>query len=282
MNKKQFKQEIFNFLNEIDTRSYEIIANCFNPTFIVGKKLNDFVRTNFKDEYKLVYSVSSVRLDIIFHMNNKKNLLNGSNNETMFHLYNALKYQIIANKYLYKDISLEDFYYVYWGYMSRLIKNVNFTETYNANNKICYIKDQCTYIYFTDEAIKRTYEEIFIKNIHIVLDLNKNKKTINIKNKDYKVMKRLTKKELINIIEDYTNEFDCKPTIKQITEKYMSSINLIDTDNIEDKDEYEEAIEYNNSKIISKELMLSYVKQFELTDMIKFCNHTEKFKNKHK
>ena len=74
--------------------------------------------------------------------------------------------------------------------------------------------------------------------------------------------KKISKDDLINII----NKFENKPTVKEITDSYMSSLGEDERDD----------------KYVSKELMRSYIKSYELEDMIKTCNHSEKFNNKKK
>ena len=69
--------------------------------------------------------------------------------------------------------------------------------------------------------------------------------------------KRLSKEELISLI----NSFEQKPTVNEITDKYLKTLD-------------EEADDYND-KYISKELMRGYIKDYELEDMIK----VNKYKN---
>lgn len=63
--------------------------------------------------------------------------------------------------------------------------------------------------------------------------------------------KRLSKEELITLI----NSFDEKPTVNEITNKYLETLD-------------EEADDYND-KYVSKELMRGYIQDYELEDMIK-------------
>ena len=63
--------------------------------------------------------------------------------------------------------------------------------------------------------------------------------------------KRLSKEELITLI----NSFDERPTVKEITNKYLETLD-------------EEADDYND-KYVSKELMRGYIQDYELEDMIK-------------
>ena len=63
--------------------------------------------------------------------------------------------------------------------------------------------------------------------------------------------KRLSKEELITLI----NSFEQKPTVNEITDKYLKTLD-------------EEADDYND-KYVSKELMRHYIKDYELEDMIK-------------
>ena len=63
--------------------------------------------------------------------------------------------------------------------------------------------------------------------------------------------KRLSKEQIINII----NLFEQKPTVNEITDKYLKTLD-------------EEADDYND-KYVSKELMRHYIKDYELEDMIK-------------
>lgn len=63
--------------------------------------------------------------------------------------------------------------------------------------------------------------------------------------------KKLSKEELITLI----NLFEQKPTVNEITNKYLETLD-------------EEADDYND-KYVSKELMRHYIKDYELEDMIK-------------
>ena len=276
MKKELFKKEIENFLNEIETRKKEVENGVLESTTQVGKSLLDFARINFKSSYPLVYSVKDVRLDYIFHLGSKnqeskkqgskkhgskKQLHNGSNFEDIVHLWNALKYEIIANKEEYKGITVDEFYYVYWGYLTRLMRNINWTTTYNHSNKNEFgmtLAEKKEYLpwmtnnnIFSNELIERLYTIIFINNNNTVIDINGDIKEINIKNSNYNTMKKLTKDQIINII----NLFEQKPTVNEITNKYLETLD-------------EEADDYND-KYVSKELMRHYIKDYELEDMIK-------------
>ena len=266
MKKEQFKNEIENFLAEIETRKQEVANGMFDTTTQVGKSLLDFARINFKSSYPLVYQVKGVRLDYIFHLGSKKQgskrqLHNGSNIEDIVHLWNALKYEIIANKEEYKGITVDEFYYVYWGYLTRLMRNINWTTTYNHSDKnqfgltLAEKKEYLPWMYkhniFSNELIKILYTMIFINNDNTVADINGDIKEINIKNSNYNTMKKLTKDQIIDII----NLFEQKPTVNEITDKYLETLD-------------EEADDYND-KYVSKELMRHYIKDYELEDMIK-------------
>lgn len=284
MNKIIFQKQINQFLDELNARKQEVLAGNLDCTKQIGKNLFDFARNNFKDDYKLVYSTGSVRLDYIFHLGEKKTLHNASNFENIKRLSYALKYEVLANKSLYTGITKEDFYYVYWGYLTRLMKNFNFSSTYNYNEHdqtyhaplyLQWMDDNCTNL-FSQNLIDSLYHQIFELNDNTVRDINGDIKKINIKNTEYNVMKRLSKSELINLI----NEFEEKPTVKQLVDHYTAKLTLIDTDTIEDEDEYYKAVAENNKKLISAELMRKYVKEYELQTLIKQCNHSEKFKNK--
>ena len=63
--------------------------------------------------------------------------------------------------------------------------------------------------------------------------------------------KRLSKEELITLI----NSFEQKPTVNEITDKYLKTLD-------KESDDY-------NDKYVSKELMRHYIKDYELEDMIK-------------
>ena len=63
--------------------------------------------------------------------------------------------------------------------------------------------------------------------------------------------KRISKEELITLI----NSFEQKPTVNEITNKYLETLD-------------EEADDYND-KYVSKELMRHYIQDYELEDMIK-------------
>lgn len=276
MKKELFKKEIENFLAEIEARKQEVENGVLESTTQVGKSLLDFARINFKSSYPLVYSVKDVRLDVIFHLGSKnqeskklgtkkqkskKLLHNASNFEDIVHLWNALKYEIIANKEEYKGITVDEFYYVYWGYLTRLMRNVNWSTTYNHSDKNDfglilaekkeYLPWMINHNIFSNEAIKILYTMIFINNDNTVIDINGDTKEINIKNSNYNTMKKLTKDQIIDII----NLFEQKPTVKEITNKYLETLD-------EESDDY-------NDKYVSKELMRHYIKDYELEDMIK-------------
>lgn len=271
MKKELFKKEIENFLDEIETRKQEVKNGVLESTTQVGKSLLDFARINFKSSYPLVYSVKGVRLGYIFHLGSKKQeskklgskklLHNGSNIEVISHLWNALKYEIIANKEEYKGITVDEFYYVYWGYLIRLMKNVNWTSTYNHSDKNEfgltlaekkeYLPWMINHNIFSNELIKILYTMIFINNDNTVTDINGDIKEINIKNSNYNTMKKLTKDQIIDII----NLFEQKPTVNEITNKYLETLD-------EEDDDY-------NDKYVSKELMRHYIKDYELEDMVK-------------
>lgn len=218
MKKELFKKEIENFLAEIEARKQEVANGMLESTTQVGKGLLDFARINFKSSYPLVYSVKDVRLDYIFHLGSKnqeskkqgskkqkskKLLHNASNYEDIVHLWNALKYEIIANKEEYKGITVDEFYYVYWGYLTRLMRNFNWTTTYNHSDKnkfgltLAEKKEYLPWMYshniFSNELIKILYTMIFINNDNTVADINGDIKEINIKNSNYNTMKKLTK-----------------------------------------------------------------------------------------
>lgn len=262
MKKSQFKQEIENFLNEIETRKQEVSNNNLISTLQVGKSLLDFARTNFKSLYPLVYSVKGIRLDYIFHLGSKSQLHNASNWVDVERLINALKYQIIANKTEYANISLDDFYYVYWGYLVRLMKNFNWTSTCNVNGTAYYLNWLESKPIFSNDAVEALYNLVIVNGNNTVKDINGEKKEINIKNSDYNTMKKLSKEQIIDIIKT----FDSKPTVKQIFDVYDASLDS-------------EADDYND-KYVSKELMRHYIKSYELDGMIKTCNHSESFNNK--
>lgn len=259
MNKLKFKEQIDNFLLEIETRKQEVLNGNLISITHVGKNLLNFARINFKDEYPLVYSVKGIRLDTIFHLGSKSQLHNASNWIDIERLTYALKYEIIANKNQYKDCTLDEFYYVYWGYLVRLMRNFNWTTTLNVNNVPYYLNWLSTKNIFSNEAIKLLYNLVIVQNENTVKDINGEKKMINIKNSDYNMAKKLTKEELIGIIES----FDSKPTVNDITNQYNSSLN-------KDDDEY-------SLKYISKELMRHYINDYELNDMIKCRNHSKAF-----
>ena len=251
MKKELFKKEIENFLNEIETRKKEVVNNELISTTQVGKSLFDFARINFKSSYPLVYSVKGIRLDYIFHLGSKTQLHNASNWVDIERLINGLKYEILANKDKYKDISLDDFYYVYWGYLTRLMKNFNWTSTLNIDNNPHYLEWLQTKPIFSDEAVQSLYNVVFIQNNNTVKDINGDKKEINIKNSDYNTMKKLTKDQIIDIIK----LFEQKPTVNEITNKYLETLD-------DESDDY-------NDKYVSKELMRHYIQDYELEDMIK-------------
>ena len=261
MKKELFKKEIENFLAEIEARKQEVENGVFDTTTQVGKSLLEFARKNFKSSYPLVYSVKGVRLDVIFHLGSKKLLHNASNIEDIKRLWNALKYEILANKEEYKGITVDEFYYVYWGYLTRLMRNVNFTSTYNHSDKNEFgltLAEKKEYLpwmtnnnIFSNELIERLYTIIFINNNNTVIDINGDTKEINIKNSNYNIMKKLTKDQIIDII----NLFEQKPTVNEITNKYLETLD-------------EEADDYND-KYVSKELMRHYIQDYELEDMIK-------------
>ena len=271
MKKELYKKEIENFLDEIETRKQEVKNGVLESTTQVGKSLLDFARINFKSSYPLVYSVKGVRLDVIFHLGtkkqgskkqgSKKQLHNGSNIEDISHLWNALKYEIIANKEEYKGITVDEFYYVYWGYLTRLMRNINWSTTYNHSDKNKfgltlaekkeYLPWMINHNIFSNEIIKILYTMIFINNDNTVTDINGDIKEINIKNSNYNTMKKLTKDQIIDII----NLFEQKPTVNEITNKYLETLD-------EEDDDY-------NDKYVSKELMRHYIKDYELEDMIK-------------
>ena len=261
MKKELFKKEIENFLAEIEARKQEVANGVLESTTQVGKSLLEFARKNFKSSYPLVYSVKGVRLDVIFHLGSKKQLHNASNIEDIKRLCNAIKYEIIANKEEYKGITVDEFYYVYWGYLTRLMRNVNWSTTYNHSDKNEFgltLAEKKEYLpwmsidnIFSKENIEILYTMIFINNINTVKDINGDIKEINIKNSNYNTMKKLTKDQIIDII----NLFEQKPTVNEITNKYLETID-------------EEADDYND-KYVSKELMRHYIKDYELEDMIK-------------
>lgn len=261
MKKELFKKEIENFLAEIEARKQEVENGMLESTTQVGKSLLDFARINFKSSYPLVYSVKGVRLDYIFHLGSKKQLHNASNYEDIVYLWNALKYEILANKEDYKGITVDEFYYVYWGYLTRLMKNFNWTSTYNHSDKNEfgltlaekkeYLPWMINHNIFSNELIKILYTMIFINNDNTVADINGDIKEINIKNSNYNTMKKLTKDQIIDII----NLFEQKPTVNEITDKYLKTLD-------------EEADDYND-KYVSKELMRHYIQDYELEDMIK-------------
>lgn len=261
MKKELFKKEIENFLAEIEARKQEVANGVLESTTQVGKSILDFARINFKSSYPLVYSVKGVRLDYIFHLGSKKLLHNASNFEDIVHLWNALKYEIIANKEEYKGITVDEFYYVYWGYLTRLMRNFNWTTTYNHSDKNDfglilaekkeYLPWMINHNILSNELIKILYTMIFINNDNTVTDINGDIKEINIKNSNYNTMKKLTKDQIIDII----NLFEQKPTVNEITDKYLKTLNV-------------EADDYND-KYVSKELMRHYIKDYELEDMIK-------------
>ena len=276
MKKELFKKEIENFLAEIEVRKQEVVNGVLESNTQVGKSLLEFARTNFKSSYPLVYSVKDVRLDYIFHLwpknqeskklgskkqKSKKPLHNASNIEDIKRLWNALKYEIIANKEEYKGITVDEFYYVYWGYLTRLMRNVNWSTTYNHSDKNEFgltLAEKKEYLpwmnnnnIFSNELIERLYTIIFINNNNTVIDINGDTKEINIKNSNYNTMKKLTKDQIIDII----NLFEQKPTVNEITNKYLETLD-------EEDDDY-------NDKYVSKELMRHYIKDYELEDMIK-------------
>lgn len=268
MKTELLKREIENFLNELDIRKNEIEAGILENKTQIGKSIYDFARLHFStDDFPMIYSTNGIRLDIIFHISNKTSLHCGSNRKDVIRLCQAVKYEILANKNKYENISLEDFYYIYWGYLIRLSKNFNWGCTYNEVNEF-NIKLAPTYLewrkeldIFSNDTVKALYANIFINNDNTVTDILGNKKEINIKNIEYK-MKRLSKEQIIEMIE----LFDHKPTIKEITEYYLSTLD-------------KEAEDYREN-YVSKENMRNYINGYELNDMIKTCNHTESFKNK--
>lgn len=264
MKKELFKKEIENFLNEIEVRKQEVANNELISTTQVGKNLFEFARINFKSSYPLVYSVKGIRLDYIFHLGSKSQLHNASNWKDVERLIQGLKYEILANREEYKDITLDDFYYVYWGYLVRLMKNFNLTSTLNVNGVAYYLEWLKNAPLFSDDSVKALYNAVFVQNNNTVIDINGEKKEINIKNSDYNTMKRLTKEQIIELIES----FEHKPTIREITESYLSTLD-------------EEADDYND-RYVSKENMRKYIISYKLNDMIKTCNHSEKFNNKKK
>lgn len=287
MNKNLFKQEIIQFLAEIKTRKAEVGNEDYSTIKHVGKSIYEFARMYFdKELYPIVYSTNNVRLDSIFHIGSKKELHNASNVVDIAYLYQAIKYQILANINLYENISLEDFYIIYWAYLIKLSKYFNWSMTLNTMKNIDgFMREVPEYLpwmenqgmnILSNEAVKATYIAIFEKKDKTVLDINRNKKEINIKNSDYNTMKRLTKEQLVDII----SKFDHKPTVKEITDYYMSTIDIVNTDDINDLEEFKRIQEENRAKYISKELMRKYIKSYELEDMIKSCNHSKAFNEK--
>ena len=258
MIKKEFKEQIDNFLLDIKKRSNELSNGQYNPTFQVGKDLYAYARKNLNnDDLPIVYSVGSIRLDYIFHRDDKTKLYNASNFQDVTRLFYAIKYEILANKTKFENITLEDFYYVYWGYLVRLSRNFNWTTTYN-NDEVLYLtwmNNQKQNI-LSDFAIENTYKKIFIDNDNIVLDIKGVNKEINTKNSDYRTMKKLSKEELVSIIETFND----KPTVRQIRDYYM--------ENMSDKG------------YLSTDSIRKYIKSYDIEDMIKTCNHSEKFNNK--
>lgn len=278
MNKLIFKAKIKEFIDEIECRKTEIANSVLDTKLQVGKNLLSYIKTLKTDEYKLVYSTGSVRLDSIFHLGNKKALHNASNFIDITRLYNAIKYQILAHIDVYKDITLEDFYFVYWGYLVRLMRNFNWTCTYNTDaqtneygiktssksiNYVTWMNNDKTNI-LSAYAIEQTYNSLIIEKNDTVKDINGDIKHIKPKITFY-FMKRLNKNNLLEII----SKFDSPPTVKQVTEAYMATVDLIDTDNIDNEEEFFKAVEANKAKTISEELMRKYIKEYELESMIK-------------
>ena len=108
-----------------------------------------------------------------------------------------------------------------------------------------------------DEVVSK-YNEMFHKNasranIKYYTDKYKLDNVIDL-NSDYNAMKRLTKEQLIEMIES----FDYKPTVVQIADKHNKE----------------------NDAFISKQLMRHYIQDYELEDMIKTYKHTVNFINK--
>lgn len=278
MNKPIFKTKIKEFFSEIESRKTEIANGVLDTKLQVGKNLLDYIKTFKKEEFKLTYSTGSIGLNIIFHLGSKQTLHNASNFTDITRLYNAIKYEILANIETYNDISLEDFYYVYWGYLTRLMRNFNWTCTYNTDgqinqygiktsgssiNYLSWMNNDKTNI-LSDYAIERTYNTIIVEKDDTVTDINGDIKHIKPRNNHY-FMKRLSKTELLEII----RKFDYQPSVKEITDAYMSTVDLIDVDSIDNEEEYFKAVEANKAKTISEVLMRKYIKEYELESLIK-------------
>lgn len=274
-NKQIFKQLVLEFGNEIKERKNEINNGIYETTKVVGQSLFKLI-PYIREDFPIVYSTCSVRFDSIFKRkpNTDSKLHDANIWKDIECLYNGIKYQILAHKDKYVGITEDEFQYVYWGYLIMLAKNYNWTRTYNENGQYHYLDWFNTYdnILLTTK-VSETYKTIFIDNDNTVKDINGQIKKINIKNESYNTMKRLTKQELINII----NQFTIPPTVKQITDYYMSTVELIDIANIADPDEFYNAANINKSKTISPELMRKYIKEYGLESLIKNCNHSEAF-----
>lgn len=284
MNKTKFKQEIDNFLNEIKKRFNDVekaVTDPKNNSLIsyvpIGKSLFTYTEKCLQNDFDIIYSTNGIRLDYIFHRAKISEQIKKDKKQKRYELYNAsnwffverlvegIKYQILSHKNKYEGLTKDDFYYVYWGYFCKFGKHFNWNETLNIDKKIYYLEwllDVNTNI-FRKEFIDSLYERIFIEGNKTVTDVHGDIKEINIKNSDYNTMKKLSKEQIIEIIES----FDHKPTVKEITDKYMSTVN---------KDDDDELI----ARYVSIQLMRKYIQSYEIEDLIK-VNKYKKEEKKH-
>lgn len=279
-NKKIFEQKLNEFVNDIVTRRKEVDEGIYESTKVVGKSLFSFI-PYIREDFPIIYSTCSVRFDSI--CKRKTTTPDGLHIASLWNdiecLYNGIKYQILAHKDKYTGISEDEFVYVYYGYFTILAKNYNWTRTFNIDGKHHYLDwywADCNIL--KGSKARELYKSIFIDNDNTVIDINGQIKKINIKNSNYNTMKRLTKEELLNLI----SQFNLAPSVKELTAKYMESIDLIDTSNITDESEFIRLENENRAKTISPELMRKYIKEYGLESLIKTCNHSKEFFNKQK
>lgn len=228
--------------------------------------LNKWIKANITaDDFDIVYSYNGLRFDVIFNLKEKSYI--GSNEQTNIRIYSAIKYQVLAHYTEIEHLDKINKVRVAFFYGCKFLKCINNSCTFN--NEIVDIstgirKKKYTYSPIDWTKIQNISYNIIdqIENENFdIYDLTNNIHTINpIKqNTRYHMEKRITKEELIELINKYIGEYNEKPSVTELCTYYMNVYRI---------EEIEELEEYNLKKI-SKDLMRKYINDYDLKDSIK-------------
>ena len=268
--KEEFKRQDILF-----NQRYNIIDNgyknnlTFDPRTICKIDINYSSRLLFKkltNILPITKSYQSIKFDYVFNMSSKYTY-NGSDPNTLSKLTNALKYQLIGNHELFKDLSIQEIANISILYMDYFMQNVNNSITYNNNDSISY---DPVYSSKINNIILLVCEQIYENKDYYVQTLNGQNILLDI---DYIKsncieMKKFTEDEFRKLLSDATEYYGGElPTLIQVANYYNNEVISID--------DYNDILDYENASVYRR-MLLYYVDLYNCRELVKIRNKKPK------